>query len=238
MRESRPPWYRTARMIGGVPWVPLEVARGLQERLDIHRQRVQRAETESEEARRVLQRLEAQLADARDRAADANVDAEAARASAARAAEAAEALVDQAPSAPPDTDSRIQRLREDLARIRDRTEVDIRAARQAERVQALVRTAALHDDLHRGLEALPDDPNSPWHQGYRAILQQIDAQLAQAGATPYGHPGDPFDPERHEAVGTAPAPRGEENLLLQVLQPGFAFEDGTLLRPAVVVVGV
>ncbi len=270
MHGSRPPWYRTARSIGGAPWVPFEVARALQEQLDAHRLRLQRAEIELQEARGTVQRLAQQarqqrgvdprsheqlraaygermaalqeelaLAEGRLEAAlmQAEVAREAAEASREQARLAAERLADCEPP-PSDEAARARRLMEDLARVRERGEAEVEAARQAERAGNLLRLAAVHDDLRRGLEALPEDPSSPWYQGYRAILQQLEEQLAQAGATAFGARGEAFDPTRHEAVGTVPAevPALIDHLV-DVLQPGFEMDDGGLLRPALVVVG-
>ncbi len=223
MRGSRPPWYRTARSIGGAPWVPFEVARSLQEQLDAHRRR--------------LHALEAALAQAEDRRAAALAEAEQARLEAEdvreRARATVERLAEREPT-PSDEGARLQRLSEDLARVRERTAEEIAAARRAERADGLLRLTAIYDDLSRGLTALPQDPDSPWFQGYRAILQQLEQQLAQAGPAPFGALGDAFDPALHEAVGTAP---GTIDRLVGILEPGFAFADGTLLRPARVVVG-
>jgi len=48
--------------------------------------------------------------------------------------------------------------------------------------------------------------------------------------------GQPFDPSVHEAISTAPAPSKEEDhLVAQTFQVGYVF-NGTLLRPARVVV--
>jgi molecular chaperone GrpE len=60
--------------------------------------------------------------------------------------------------------------------------------------------------------------------------------LADAGLEVLNPVGEPFDPEKHEAVSTAPAASAEEDhLVAQVFQPGYVFH-GQLLRPARVVV--
>jgi molecular chaperone GrpE len=60
--------------------------------------------------------------------------------------------------------------------------------------------------------------------------------LADAGLEVLNPVGAPFDPEKHEAVSTAPAASPEEDhTVAQVFQPGYVFH-GQLLRPARVVV--
>ena len=131
------------------------------------------------------------------------------------------------------------RLSEDLARVRARVEQEVESARRAERTASLLRLTAVHDNLRRGLHALPQEPESPWFQGYSAVLQQLDRDLASAGATPFGAAGDPFNPRLHEAVGTVPAQTTDSiDRVVGVAQPGFAMDDGSLLRPAQVVVAV
>jgi len=60
--------------------------------------------------------------------------------------------------------------------------------------------------------------------------------LAAAGLEIINPVGEPFDPERHEAVSIAPAASAaEDHLVAQVFQPGYLFK-GQLLRAARVVV--
>jgi molecular chaperone GrpE len=48
--------------------------------------------------------------------------------------------------------------------------------------------------------------------------------------------GEPFDPELHEAVQAVPTDEHPEGSVIAVVQQGYRFSDGTLLRPARVVV--
>ena len=60
--------------------------------------------------------------------------------------------------------------------------------------------------------------------------------LLAAGLEIINPVGEPFDPTRHEAVSTAPAPSPEQDhVVSQVFQPGYLFK-GQLLRAARVVV--
>jgi molecular chaperone GrpE len=48
--------------------------------------------------------------------------------------------------------------------------------------------------------------------------------------------GQPFDPNKHQAIQTVPAGAGQEpNTVAQVVQPGFMIHD-RVLRPAAVIV--
>ena len=43
-------------------------------------------------------------------------------------------------------------------------------------------------------------PEGPVQDGLRSVLDQMEAILARHGVQRIGRPGEPFDPERHEAV--------------------------------------
>ena len=47
--------------------------------------------------------------------------------------------------------------------------------------------------------------------------------------------GEPFDPQRHEAMAMVPSPTAEPNSVIEVLQPGYLL-NGRLIRAAKVVV--
>ena len=98
--------------------------------------------------------------------------------------------------------------------------------------RGLLITADVGDALSRALETLPGDEVVA--DGLRRLLHQVRSGLASAGAQPLGAPDEPFDPTRHEAVGTTAGPRPDR--IAAVVRSGVALEDGTVLRPAQVVV--
>ena len=263
MTTRRPAWYRTARVLGGVPWVPFDVAQALQRQVDGHQQRLQWAQAELNEARRALQvatrtqsqtrhleqqrqplleridELEQALQAAHTRLDAAIAQGEQARKEAEQARVEARELAErlQQEQRCEEGDPRLQNLAQDLRRIRDRTASEAAQARQQERVRRLQDLAQVYDNLRRALQA-SDDATSPWHQGYLAILSDVEAAFDRAGAQPLGRVGEPFDPQRHEAVAMVDAQDPEQDdRLVAVEQVGFALDDGTLVRPARVVVG-
>jgi molecular chaperone GrpE len=89
------------------------------------------------------------------------------------------------------------------------------------------------DSLERALFMQPEDPVL---QGLRAVLEQMEAVLARQGVTRMGAAGEPFDPERHEAVATRPANGVPDRTVVDVARSGYMLGD-RVLRPAEVVVG-
>ncbi len=69
------------------------------------------------------------------------------------------------------------------------------------------------------------------------MRSELAAALARAGIESFSPAGEPFDPEVHEAVATAPqAPGGEPSgTVVEVYQPGYRL-GASILRPARVVV--
>ncbi len=73
-------------------------------------------------------------------------------------------------------------------------------------------------------------------EGVAMVERKLDKTLRTAGLEPVNPVGEPFDPAKHEAVGTEPAETPEEDGTVgRVYQIGYTFK-GQLLRPARVVV--
>ncbi len=72
--------------------------------------------------------------------------------------------------------------------------------------------------------------------GVRATAEMFEIQLKKLGLQAVESEGEPFNPEIHEAVELAIAPKEQDNLVLAELQRGYKFGE-RLLRPARVKVG-
>ena len=113
-----------------------------------------------------------------------------------------------------------------------------RIARETERRVEESREAQLRewlevvDSLERALFMQPEDPVV---QGLRAVLEQMETVLARQGVTRMGATGEPFDPERHEAVAIRPTD-SPDRTVVEVARSGYMLGD-RVLRPAEVVVG-
>jgi molecular chaperone GrpE len=86
------------------------------------------------------------------------------------------------------------------------------------------------DSVERALRMEPGDP------GLTAVLAQMEAILAQHGVGRLEAAGTRFDPERHEAIAMQPAADVPDYTVIEVGRSGFGLDDGTVLRPAQVVV--
>jgi molecular chaperone GrpE len=86
------------------------------------------------------------------------------------------------------------------------------------------------DSVERALRMEPGDP------GLIAVLEQMEAILAREGVVRLDAVGTRFDPQRHEAVGVQQAVDVPDQTIVEVARSGFGLDDGTILRPAQVVV--
>jgi molecular chaperone GrpE len=115
-----------------------------------------------------------------------------------------------------------------------------RSAREVERRVSESREALSRDwleavdSVERALRMERDTAN-PLYQGLRAVLDQMEAILARHGVQRVGAAGEPFDPERHDAVDVRVTDEAPDRTVLEVVRSGFAMGD-RVLRPAQVVV--
>ena len=90
------------------------------------------------------------------------------------------------------------------------------------------------DDLERAVETEHADiRDHPWVEGVRLVMQKFHGVLESAGVTEIHALNQPFDPAKHEALGSAPGPDGT---VVRVLRRGYALND-RVLRAAMVLVG-
>jgi len=90
------------------------------------------------------------------------------------------------------------------------------------------------DDLERAIEAGErENSNAAWLEGVRLVVQKFRGILQHHGVQEIHALGQPFDPNRHEAIGSAAGPDGQ---VVHLLQRGFMLNDRTI-RPAMVMVG-
>jgi molecular chaperone GrpE len=123
----------------------------------------------------------------------------------------------------------LQRVTAEYANYRKRVDRD--RALVGEQAVANVLSALLPvlDDLDRAREhgELPD--------GVAAIADHLVATTVKFGLTSFGERGDPFDPNRHEAVAHQTSPEVSAPTCVDVLRRGYLLGN-RLLRPAMVAV--
>jgi molecular chaperone GrpE len=131
-------------------------------------------------------------------------------------------------------EDRWKRALADLDNYRKRTLRD-QEARLVDSREAIIRDwLEAVDSLDRAL-AMESQAGTPVAEGLRAVFEQMDAILARQGVTRIGERGEPFDPERHEAISVRATDEVPEGSVAEVARSGYAIGD-RVIRPAQVVV--
>lgn len=92
------------------------------------------------------------------------------------------------------------------------------------------------DNLRRALSAAPTDEASKlFVDGVRLVSKQLEDALGRFGVVGFDSYGQPFDPVRHEAVGSRADASIPSQHVCEEYQRGFMLHD-RLLRPALVIV--
>jgi len=92
------------------------------------------------------------------------------------------------------------------------------------------------DNIQRALESFGQEADiKSIKEGLELTLKSFEDSLETAGILPISPKGDPFDPEKHEAISVVEDSQEEPNTVIEVIQRGFTIQN-RILRPAKVVV--
>jgi molecular chaperone GrpE len=95
------------------------------------------------------------------------------------------------------------------------------------------------DNLERALSTLTGGTDAAAGdglvEGFRLVHAELAAALARIGIEAFSPLGEPFDPERHEAIAQHQREGAEPGTVIEVYQQGWRLGEG-VLRPARVVV--
>jgi len=130
---------------------------------------------------------------------------------------------------------RALRLQAEMENFRKRQQRMAEMRILEERERLLRAFLAIVDDLERALSADEVDVDS-LKQGVSVTYQAAMRLLNQEGVESIAAAGRPFDPGRHEAIGSIPGGHQvEPGTVVEVVQRGYRLGD-RLLRPARVIV--
>lgn len=126
----------------------------------------------------------------------------------------------------------LQRLQAEFVNYKARVERDRDVARSAAIAEVLRAVLPALDDLTRA-EAHGDLEGSP----FAAVVAKLRNAGDKFGLKQFGEKGDKFDPEIHNALVQNPSAEVTENVVADVVEPGYMLGD-RLLRPAMVAVNI
>lgn len=129
-------------------------------------------------------------------------------------------------------EDRYKRALAELDNYRKRAARDVQTRVQHSRESQLRDWLEIVDSVERALQM---SHGTPAAEGLRALLEQMEALLARQGAQRIGAAGEPFDPERHEAIEARQTADAPDRTVIEAARSGWAVGD-RVVRPALVVV--
>lgn len=123
----------------------------------------------------------------------------------------------------------LQRLQAEFLNYKRRVERDRTAVREAAVANVLTNLLPVLDDVGRARA------HGELEGAFRSVAEALEATVEKLGLQRFGEPGDPFDPNQHEALLHSFDPQVAGPTCVQVLQPGYRFGE-RVVRPARVAV--
>ena len=123
----------------------------------------------------------------------------------------------------------------ELDNFRKRSAREVDAARKFGAEKLAQGILPVRDSLEAGLKAAEGAGQGALLEGQRATLRLLDEALAAAGVREINPVGQPFDPNKHEALSLVPAAGVAPDTVLEVVQKGYELNE-RLLRAAKVLV--
>ena len=124
----------------------------------------------------------------------------------------------------------------ELDNLRKRTARQIESETRRAQDRILEAFLPILDNLDRAVGAGEEADCNTWLEGMRAIRKQMLDVLAGLGVVPFECIGEPFDPNRHDAVAQFACEGVAAGQVVEEAQRGYARQDGSVLRHAKVVV--
>ena len=126
----------------------------------------------------------------------------------------------------------VLRERAELDNQRKRLQRDVEQARKFANEKLLADLLPVLDNLERGL-AVEGGDYSVLRGGVELTQRELIRVVEASGLKTVGAPGEPFDPERHQAMAMVDNTGHPAGRVVAVMQKGYVLND-RLLRPALV----
>jgi molecular chaperone GrpE len=129
------------------------------------------------------------------------------------------------------------RMQADMENLRKRLVREHEKSRRRTLERFMSDLLPVRDSLERGLEAAEDTAATveALKEGKQLIMKMLTKAMGDHGLETIDPLGEPFNPEKHEAMTMLPSAEHDENTVIDVLEKGYQLHD-RLIRPAKVVV--
>jgi len=127
----------------------------------------------------------------------------------------------------------LQRLQAEFINFKRRSDQERVQAVNSGKEQAVITLLPVLDNIERAIAHEPEDiKDHAWVKGVSAVSSQLEQQLATIGLVKIGVVGEPFDPQKHDAIAVDNG-EGEHEVISAVIQTGYKFGD-QIIRHAIV----
>ena len=131
-----------------------------------------------------------------------------------------------------DGNDKYLRLAAEYDNYRKRTAKEKESLYTDAKIDTVKALLGVYDNLERGIAQYGDE-ESPHRKGLEMVFNQFKESLRKLGVETMDAVGQPFDPEKHNAVMHIEEESYGENTVVEVLQQGFTLGD-KVLRFAIV----
>lgn len=134
----------------------------------------------------------------------------------------------------------VLRTQAEMQNVRRRAELDVEKAHKFALEKFVKELLPVADSLEKAVESTERQEDTgellaSIREGAEMTLNLFMNSLQKFNVEQINPLGEPFDPQRHEAMSMVPAPDAEPNSVVAVVQKGYMLNE-RLVRPAMVVV--
>jgi len=144
-----------------------------------------------------------------------------------------------------DLRDKLQRSQAELINLERRLTGQILQAKERGRIETVLCLLPLYDHLERAFSHLTDEAKAEaaesvalqqWLDGIKGLPAEMERQLTALGVEKITSTGEPFSPDKHEAVSQETDGTQPDGVVLKTIKTGWQTKEGHLVRPASVVV--
>ncbi|HCW90468.1 MAG TPA: nucleotide exchange factor GrpE [Marinobacter sp.] len=134
----------------------------------------------------------------------------------------------------------VLRVQAEMQNVRRRAEIDVEKAHKFALEKFVKELLPVADSLEKAVESTENTEDAgelvaSIREGVEMTLSLFMKSLEKFNVEQIDPEGEPFDPQKHEAMSMVPAPGAEPNSVVSVVQKGYLL-NGRVVRPAMVVV--
>lgn len=131
----------------------------------------------------------------------------------------------------------IQRIQADFVNYKRRAEEDQHKAVAIGRESAIRMLLPTVDNIERALNHVPDDlKDNDFAKAMTSMAKKMESDLNKMGLEKIESVGQPFNPEIMDAISVDEDSEGDEEVVIEEMQPGYKL-NGEVIRHAMVKVG-